>query len=360
MKKSPRHYLALPALAMLGLAGCQPAEAPKTTETKVEVKEEAPATSNEVNLYTERHYDADQKLFDQFKEATGIQVNVVKAKADELIERLKAEGDQSQADLFLTVDAGRMGRAKEAGLLQTVDSEALNSQIPEAYRDPEGQWFGLTKRGRVFVYAKDRVQPEELTTYEALVDPKWKGRILVRSSTNKYNQALIASLIAANGVEATEEWAKGIVANLAREPKGNDRDQMRAVAAGEGDVAIVNTYYLGLLAGGNEADQAVAEQLAIVFPNQEDRGTHVNISSAALTKNAPNKENAVKLLEFLTSTEAQQQLTEANYEYPINPAVPPVGLVQSWGTFKEEPVDAAAIGQNEDEALKLGDRAGWR
>jgi len=277
-----------------------------------------------------------------------------------LIERLKGEGGRGPAVVFLTVDAGRMGRANEAGLLQSVDSGTLNSQVPEAYRDPDGQWFGLTKRGRVLVYAKDRVQPEELTTYEALVDPKWKGRILVRSSTNKYNQAMVASLIAAHGVEATEAWAKGLVANLAREPKGNDRDQMRAVAAGEGDVAIVNTYYLGLLAGGNEADQAVAEQLAIVFPNQDDRGTHVNLSSAAVTKHAPNKENAIKLLEFLTAADAQQQFTEANYEYPINPDVPPVGLVQSWGTFKEEPVDAAAIGQYEDEALKLGDRAGWR
>jgi len=313
-----------------------------------------------VNVYTQRHYETDQQLYDQFEKQTGIKVNVVKSDADELISRLKAEGDQSPADVFMTVDIGRMTRASEAGLLQAVESETLESQVPEVYRGEDGDWFGLTKRGRVVVYHKDRVKPEELSTYEALVDPKWKDRIVVRSSSNAYNIALIASLIEAYGEEKTEKWAEALVENFARDPKGNDRDQMRAVAAGEADLAIVNTYYLGLLADGNEEDQKVAEQLAVFFPNQEDRGTHINLSSAAVTKAAPHKENAVKLIEFLTSPEAQNVLTNANFEYPVNPEVEPAGIVASWGEFEEDTESLRSLGDHESDALKVADRAGWQ
>lgn len=313
-----------------------------------------------VNVYTQRHYDTDQKLYDQFTEKTGIQVNVVKAQADELIQRLKAEGDRSEADIFMTVDAGRMNRASEADLLQPVESETLEEQVPEKYQGEENEWFGLTKRARIIVYAKDRVNPDALSTYEALADPEWQDQIVVRSSNNSYNIALIASMIEEHGKEKTEEWIQGLVSNFARKPKGNDRDQMRAVAAGEADLAIVNTYYLGLLADGNEADQEVAEKLAIFFPNQEGRGTHINLSAAGVTKAAPNKENAVKLIEFLTATEAQQALANANFEYPVNPDVEPAGIVESWGEFKEDSEALRTMGQHESEALKVADRAGWQ
>ncbi len=320
----------------------------------------AVAADEVVNVYTQRHYDTDQALYDKFTEQTGIKVNVVKAQADELIQRLEAEGDRSPADVFMTVDMGRMTRAAEAGLLQPISSEVVEAQVPDVYRDDENRWVGLTKRGRVVVYHKDRVKPEELSTYEALVDPKWKERILVRSGNNPYNVALVASLVGAHGEEATEAWVKGLVANMARPSKGNDRDQMRAVAAGEGDLAIVNTYYLGLLSAGDDADQAVAEQLAVFFPNQADRGTHVNLSSAAVTKSAPNKENAVALLEFLTGPEAQQALADANFEYPLNPAVKPAGVVESWGPFEEDAASLKTLGAHENTALKIADRAGWQ
>jgi len=320
----------------------------------------AQAADEVVNVYTQRHYDTDQKLYDQFTDATGIEVNVVKAKADELIQRLKAEGDRSEADVFMTVDVGRMNRASEADLLQSVESETLEKQVPGEYQGDENEWFGLTKRGRVIVYAKDRINPDELSTYEDLADPKWKDLIVVRSSTNSYNVALIASMIEAHGKEKTEEWIQGLVDNFARQPKGNDRDQMRAVAAGEADLAIVNTYYLGLLANGNEEDQEVAEKLAVFFPNQDGRGTHINLSAAAVTKAAPNKENAVKLIEFLTAAEAQQTLANANFEYPVNPEVEPAGIVQSWGEFEEDAEGLKTMGQHESEALKAADRAGWQ
>ncbi|MEM1058698.1 MAG: Fe(3+) ABC transporter substrate-binding protein [Verrucomicrobiota bacterium] len=337
----------------LGLTGCGQAEPGGEAA--------APAdTEQVVNLYTQRHYELDQEIYDRFAEETGITVNVVKAGADQLIERLKAEGEDSPADLFLTVDIGRMARAQEAGLLQPSESEVLAAQVPAAHRGDQGDWYGITKRGRVIAYHKDRVSPEELSNYEDLADPKWKGRILVRSSSNLYNQALVASLIAEHGPEKVESWARGFVDNLARSPKGNDRDQMRAVAAGEGDLALVNTYYLGLLANGSPEDQAVAEQIGIFFPNQEDRGTHVNLSAAGITKSAQNKENAIRLLEFLTSEPIQEIYAESNYEYPVNPNVEAAGIVQSWGTFKEDDLGHDVIGQHEEEALKLADRVGWQ
>lgn len=321
----------------------------------------ASGQSEEVNVYTHRHYEADQQLFDRFTEETGIVVNVVKAKADQLIERLVSEGENSPADILITADAGRLVKADSLGLLQSVESQVLNDNIPANLRDVSGKWFGFTKRARVVVYNPSVTDVNELSTYEALTNEKWLGKIVVRSSSNLYNQSLLASIISHKGEEEAKNWAEGIVANFAREPKGNDRDQMKALVAGEGELAIVNTYYLGLLLNSTEVEEVkVGEQLAVFFPNQGDRGTHINISGAGVTKSSKNRENAIKLLEYLSSVEAQELFSAANYEYPVNPAAETSALLQSWGTFHEDDIDIAELGINNSEAVKVFDRAGWR
>lgn len=314
-----------------------------------------------VNVYTHRHYEADQKLFDMFTEATGIKVNVVSASADELIQKLELEGANSPADVLITVDAGRLHRAESKGLLQAVNSEVLNTNIPAKFRDPEGFWFGLTYRARILAYSTERVNPEELSTYEALTEPQWKGRILTRSSENIYNQSLLASIIAHHGKEGAETWAAGLLANMAREPKGSDRDQVKAVAAGEGDVAIVNTYYIGIMLNdANEEERKAAEKIAIFFPNQEDRGTHINISGAGVTKYAPNKENAIKLIEFLSSAQAQEFLANINFEYPVNPNAEFSDLLKKWGSFKADELHLSVLGENNSDAVVIFDKVGWK
>jgi iron(III) transport system substrate-binding protein len=314
-----------------------------------------------VNVYTHRHYEADQKLFDMFTEATGIKVNVVSASADELIQKLELEGANSPADVLITVDAGRLHRAESKGLFQSVNSGILNANIPSKFRDPEGYWFGLTFRARILAYSKERVNPEELSTYEALTEEPWKGRILTRSSENIYNQSLLASIIANKGSEVAEQWAAGLLANMAREPKGSDRDQVKAVAAGEGDVAIVNTYYIGIMLNdANEEERKAADKIAIFFPNQEDRGTHINISGAGVAKFAPNKENAVKLLEFLSNKESQEFLANINFEYPVNPNAEFSDLLKQWGTFKADDLNLSLLGDNNSEAVVIFDKVGWK
>lgn len=315
----------------------------------------------EVNVYTHRHYEADGKLYEKFTEETGIKVNVVNANADELIQRLEAEGTNSPADVLITVDGGRLNRAQEKGLLQPVGSAVLETNVPSQFREPDGYWFGVTYRARIIAYSKERVQPGEINNYEDLADPKWKGRILVRSSEHIYNQSLLASVLLASGEEKALEWAKGIVANLARNPKGSDRDQVKAVAAGEGDVAIVNTYYIGLMLNGESAEEKkAAEGIQIVYPNQDNRGTHINVSAVALTKHAPNRENAIKFLEFMSGNHAQEILAQTNYEYPVNPEVPMAGLLQSWGQFKKDSVNLSLLGKYNDQAVKIMDQAGWK
>ncbi|HYC05153.1 MAG TPA: Fe(3+) ABC transporter substrate-binding protein [Azospirillaceae bacterium] len=317
--------------------------------------------AGEVNVYSSRHYDTDQQLYKAFTAKTGIKVNLIEGKDDELIERIKAEGRNSPADVLVAVDAGRLWRAQEAGVLQPVKSETLEKLIPAQFREPQGHWFGLSSRARVIVYNKDKVKPAELSSYEDLADPKWKGRLLVRSSTNIYNQSLTGSILAAAGPEKTEAWAKGIAANLARPPQGGDTDQLKAVAAGEGDLAISNTYYLArLVASQKPEDKAVADKLAVFFPNQKDRGTHVNISGAAVAANAPNKADAVKFIEFLAGPEAQKIFADGNYEFPVVAGTPPHAVVAAWGTFKADPLNAAIYGKNNAEALKIMDRAGWK
>ena len=265
-----------------------------------------PVNAQEVTLYSHRHYEADDKLYEKFTKATGIKVNVVKASADALIERIKAEGKESPADLLIAADAGRLVRAQDAGILQSATSSKLDKQVPKNMRDEAGHWYGFTVRSRVLIYSKDRIKPSQLSTYEDLADPKWKGKLLARSSSNIYNQSLLASIIANNGKLAAAKWASAVRKNMARPPEGSDRDQMRAVAAGIGDVAIANTYYVGLLVNSsNPKDREVAEKVGVFFPNQKGRGAHVNVSGGGVVKWSKNKANAIKLLEFLTGSEAQ-------------------------------------------------------
>lgn len=319
------------------------------------------AGAAEVNVYSARKDNLIKPLLDEFTKQTGIQVNLLTADADQLVERLKNEGANSPADVLITVDAGRLHRAEAEGLLQPVKSPVLDKNVPAHLRDPDGTWFGLSQRVRAVFYAKDRVKPGEVTSYEGLVDPKWKGRICIRSSNNIYNQSMLAAMIATHGAAKAEEWAKGMVANLARKPQGGDRDQIKAVAAGECDVAVANTYYYGgMLTGKDEADKAAAQSVGIAFPNQNDRGAHVNVSGAGVTKSAKNKDAAVRLLEFLSSDEAQRIYADVNQEYPVKPGVKWSDLVAGWGQFKADTLNVAALGDNNAEAVKIFDRVGWR
>jgi len=320
-----------------------------------------PLFANEVNVYTHRHYDTDKKLIKLFTKKTGIKVNVVKGKAAQLIKRLEIEDEYSPADVLITVDAGRLELAKNKGLLQPIKSKILNKNIPSYLREPKGHWFGLTKRARVIVYNKDRVTPDMLSTYEDLADPKWKGKIAIRSSKNIYNQSLLASLISHNGKEASQKWAKGVVNNFARIPTGNDRDQAKAIVAGIGDIAVMNTYYIGRMSASKSAgDRKVIENVGVFFPNQKGRGTHVNISGAGVTKHSKNKENAIKYLEFLSSKDAQTIYAQANFEYPVLKGIEPSEIVKSWGKFKEDSLSMETLGNLNVEAVRIFNNVGWR
>ena len=319
------------------------------------------AADEEVNVYSSRKEELIKPLLDRFTEQTGTKVSLVTGKPEELLERLRREGPNSPADLLITVDAGNLHRAKAAGVTRPLVSEALTRAIPASYRDPEGHWVGLTLRARPILYVKSEVDPATLSTYEALADPDFKGRICIRSSDNVYNQSMVASMIASHGVEATEVWARGLVANLARPPKGGDRDQIKAAAAGECDLAIANTYYLaGMLSGEAAADRAAAELMGVFWPNQDGRGTHVNVSGAAITLAAKHPEAAQKLIEFLASPESQAWYAEANGEYPVREGVPPSAMLAAWGDFKADALNLARLGELNAEAVRLMDRAGWR
>ncbi|MCH2175077.1 MAG: Fe(3+) ABC transporter substrate-binding protein [Lentisphaeria bacterium] len=321
--------------------------------------------ANEVTVYSHRHYDADKKLFDEFTRETGITVNVIKAKSDELIKRLELEGENTNADVLVTVDAGRLYRAKSKDLLQVVESKTLEERIPAHLRDPDKKWFGLTVRARVIVYSKDRVKPPQLSTYADLANPQWKGKILIRKSTNIYNQSLLASVIAHNGEEKAIAWAEGVKKNMARKPKGNDRGQVLAVAAGEGDLAIVNTYYLGIMQNAPEGSKEWKEQreafskVSVFFPDQKGNGTHINVSGAGVTKHAPNKANAIKLIEFLSSKKAQEVYAKENFEFPVLSGVELSTLLKSWGDFKRDDLSLNKLGELNSEASKVFDIVGW-
>ncbi|MDR1659748.1 MAG: extracellular solute-binding protein, partial [Desulfovibrio sp.] len=295
------------------------------------------------------------------QEQTGIKVNVVSANAPELIERIKREGASTEADLFITVDGGVLYSAKTAGILQPVDSPLALKNVPAALRDRDNTWFGLTTRARVIVYAKDRVKPEQLSTYEDLADPKWKGKVLARPSSSLYDQSLLASLIALDGEAKALAWVKGITANFARPPKGNDRGQAIDIAAGLGDVALMNTYYIGqMLNSKNPAEVKAAQNIGVFFPNQRGAGTHVNVSGIALTKFAKRAANAIKLIEFLTGVPAQERLSKGNYEFPVNPAAQKHPLLAGWGAFKTQSIDFSALGANNAKAIQLFAEGGWK
>lgn len=353
---------------IFALIGCGEAEntaenvAVNETENTPMATEETEVTEDQVvNIYTDRHYDTDQALYDAFTAETGIQVNVVKAKSDELLERLKIEGEETEADLVVTSDVGRLYRAQSEGLIKPFESELVKSNVPEHLRSTEDFWTALTVRARVIAYVKDRVDPSTLSTYEALTEPEWAGKVVVRSSSNIYNQSLMASFIAINGEEAAKNWAAGLVINMARDPEGNDRDQMKAIVGGVGDVAIVNTYYVGkLLNSSDEYEVEVGKQIGVFFPNQETNGTHINISGAGLTAHGKNSDNATLLIEYLTGEKAQSDYANANYEYPVNEAVAPSELLQSWGEFKIQSLDLSVLGELNTEAVKLMNEAGWQ
>lgn len=296
-----------------------------------------------------------------FEKQTGIKVNVVKAKASALIKRMESEGKNSPADVLITVDAGRLFQAKQKDLLQPIQSDYLNKNIPANLRDKDNKWFALTKRSRVAVYKVGSGIEKQLSTYEDLADPKFKGQIMVRSSNNIYNQSLMAAMIAHNGEEYALKWAKGVVANMAKTPKGNDRYQVKAVANGIGSVAIANTYYIGKMVNNKDKSQREAvKKVKIFFPTFKNGGTHINVSGAGVAKYAPNKQNAVKFLEFLASKDAQELFAQGNYEYPVVTSVPTSKLVSSWGTFKDDTISINTLGENNKKAVKIFDLANWK
>ena len=317
--------------------------------------------AEEVNLYSARKEKLIKPLLDNFTKETGIKVNLVTAGAGPLLKRLETEGTNSPADLFITTDAGRLHKAKEAGVLQAIQSDTLDSAIPSEYRDPEGFWYGLSLRARPIFYVKSKVKAEELSTYENLADSKWKNRICIRGSDNIYNQSLVASMIANSDAEKTQQWANKFVENFARKPKGADRDQIKAGAAGECDIAVANTYYYGtMLHGKDKAQQKAAEAVAIFWPNQNDRGAHVNISGIAMTKAAKNKDNAKKLMEFLTTKDSQKWYAEVNFEYPVIADGTWSDELTAWGKFKADSINLSKLGELNKDAVQLMDKAGWK
>lgn len=317
--------------------------------------------SKQLTVYTHRHYESDQELFKEFEKQTDIKLNIVNASADELIQKMSLEGEQSPADVLITVDAGRLYRAKSQDLLQKFSSQLIDSIVPSHLRDEDGQWVSLTKRARVIAYSKDRVDSTQLSTYENLATEEWNHKILVRSSSNIYNQSLLASIIANQGKEKAEEWAKAVVNNMARTPKGNDRDQVKAVANNEGDLAIVNTYYIGKLLNSDDEDELKAgKSVNIFFPNQETTGTHINVSGIGVAKHSPNKENAIAFIEFLLQEDAQNIFAGSNYEYPVNPNVEPSKILKEWGEFKEDTLSLNQLGKNNKDAVIIFDKVGWK
>jgi iron(III) transport system substrate-binding protein len=322
----------------------------------------APAASEVVNVYSARQEALIKPLLERFTEATGIEVNLVTGSADALIKRLEVEGRNTPADVLLTVDAGRLYRARQAGLFRQITAAQLDNRVPAHLRADENHWFGLSKRARVIAYSRERVETSTLSTYRSLADERWQDNLCVRSSDNIYNQSLLASMIAAHGAADARSWARGVVDNMARRPQGGDRAQIRAVAAGICDVAIVNTYYYGRMQHADDADvQAAADKVGLFFPNQAGRGTHVNVSGAGVTRHASHPETAVRLLEFLTSDAAQQWYAEVNYEYPVVPGVAVSEAVRDWGyPFKQDDLPLARLGELNAQAVRIFDRVGWR
>ncbi len=319
------------------------------------------AQTGVVNLYSSRHYNTDRRLYDNFTKQTGIKVNLVEGEADPLIERIKSEGQRSPADILLTVDAGRLWRANQEGIFAPVNSRILNQRIPANLRDPKGYWFGFSKRLRVIMYDKSKVNPSQIDSYDDLANPRWKGQILTRSSSNIYSQSFVAWLIDTRGEAATERWCRGFVANFARQPQGNDKAQIEAVAAGVGSLALANTYYLaGYAEDKDPAKRAIYSEVGVIFPDQKGRGAHVNISGGGLIKTAPNRQAAIRFLEYLSSNEAQTFFAQGNNEYPVVAGVKLDPNLARFGNFKADTASVADYGPNLAKAVALMNRVGWK
>lgn len=341
----------LAALAgALALSACgEPEQADSTAEGGV------------INLYTARHYDSDLVLYERFTEQTGIRVNRIEGNADQLLARMQAEGDASPADVFITADAGALWRVQNAGLFQPVQSETLNAAIPANLRDPEGRWFGFSRRARIVAYDQARVQPAEVDTYEEIASPRFRGQLCVRSADSVYNLSLVGALIEAWGPDRARQWVEGFVANMARPPEGGDRDQIRAVGAGVCQIALTNSYYYIRLASGDDAaDREITTRVKLAFPSLDGQGAHVNISGAGVAANAPNRANAVRFLEFLVSAEVQSYISQNNNEYPASPDVPAPAPVDAYADFQAHPMPVSAYGPRQAEALAMMSAAGWR
>ena len=320
--------------------------------------------SKEVNIYTSRHYDADDLLYEQFTKKTGIKVNIISGKGSALIERLKAEGANSPGDVFFTVDAGNLANFQKQGYLQPIQSEAIKQVVPVELRGENDEWVAVAKRARVIFYNPELVDENEIENinYEDLSKDTWKGKIVIRSSSNMYNQSLVSSLISNLGIEKTEEWAKGLVSNFSRKPQGNDRSQIMAVANKKASIAIANTYYIGIMLSGKGGQDQLnaANKVKIAFPNQGNRGTHINVSGGGVLKYSPNRENAEKFLEFLLSREAQNHIVNNTFEYPVLNTVRPHPLIENFGEFKMDKTSVADFGKYNPDAVKLMDRVNWQ
>jgi len=320
------------------------------------------SAKEEVNVYSHRHYAVDKKLYKEFYKQTGIKVNLLKASSVQLIKRIEKEGKYTQADVLLTTDVGMLELARSKDIFQPTKSDFLDKTIPDYLKDKDNLWFALTKRARVIAYNIDEVDASELSTYEALTYTKWKDRIVVTKATEVYNQSLLASIIVNDGKEKAKEWAMGLKKNMARKPRGIDKDSLRAIASGIGDVAIVNTYYIGqMMKGRSFSDRATSEMIGIFFPNQgeNERGTHINVSGAGVVKYSKNKENAIKFIEFLASVQAQELFAKVNFEYPVNPNANMSELLKSWGTFKEDKTSLYKVGHENIPAVKMLNQVGW-
>lgn len=317
--------------------------------------------SDQLFIYSARHYDTDNQLYEAFTARTGIEVRVLQGGSDELIERMGREGIASPADILITVDAGRLWRAEQANVLQPVSSELLEARIPAHLRHPEGLWYGFSQRLRVIFYDRDRVDPAVVSRYEDLASADLQGSVCVRSSNNIYNQSLLASLVSHFGVEAAASWAAGLVSNLARAPQGGDTDQILGVASGECELALANHYYYVRLAVSDDPDRrAAADRVGIIFPNQDDRGVHVNVGGAAMARHAPNRDNALRFLEFLASDEAQALFAKGNHEYPVVAGVELDPMLVAWGQLVLDDLNVAELGVHNPEAVRIADRVGWR
>ena len=318
-----------------------------------------------MNIYTSRHYDSDDALYEEFTKETGIKVNIISGKGSALLERIKSEGINSPADIFFTVDAGNLWKVQKEDLFQEIKSTKVISTVPENLRGPNNEWTAIAKRARVVFYNPENVSPEEIQdlTYEDLAKEEWKNRVVIRSSSNMYNQSLVASLIANQGIKNTESWAKKFVNNFARKPQGNDRSQIIAVSNGQADIAVANSYYIGIMLSGSAGEEQLeaAKKVRMHFPNQKDRGVHVNISGAGILKNAPNPDNANLFLEFLISKRVQKYMVDKSFEYPIVEGVLPSPEIASFGlSFKEDDTAVKQFGELNPDAIRLMDRSGWK